>query len=359
MLFLSSDESRTWKRLADRTLNANGGLFQVNDHIRPGLIPAFHYYIGILLLTKGMNQSGREWITAGLAGEQGGLFSNAFLASYLGRHAGKLVIPEVIFADPAPYVHFAGTPVLVDSRVKFREHCVHALHRYSRPLKIMDIGCGHGMILVDLLKELRKSGMVNAIEEILLIDPSEGMLKLAVDNVTKAFPETKIACSHARIEAISDKIRGYYDIALASLAYHHMPYETKLQHLKKLKDHIGCFILFELDANNDTPEMHSPELALSVYQSYGALMDFVFAHDALIELAISSIDRFLMSEAIYFFTEPRGKRTDYHMLRSQWHQVFQDGLGKDFNCLCDSISYGDENLVLFTMIYGKESSLTS
>ena len=132
-----------------------------------------------------------------------------------------------------------------------------------------------------------------------------------------------------------------------------MPFETKLYHLKKLKDQIACFILFELEANNDSPEMHSPELAISVYQSYGALMDLVFAHDAPVELAISSIDKFLMSEAIYFFTEPRGKRTDYHMLRSQWQQVFQEGLGNEFSCLCDSTCYGDENFALFTMIYGK------
>ncbi len=353
MLFLGSEESRTWKTIADRILKSDDGPIPVNDHIRPGLIPAFHYYIGTMMLSKGMNLLGQKWITAGMAGEQGGLFSNAFLSSYLGRNKGRLVIPEVIFADPAPYIHFAGTPVLLDSRVKFRSHCSHALPQFTRPIKIMDIGCGHGMILIDLLLELRKTGSINAIEEILLIDPSEGMLNMAGKNVTTAFPEVKIRLSHTRIESISDKIDGYYDIALASLAYHHMPYETKLLHLEKLGRHIGCFILFELDANNDTPEMHSPELALSVYQSYGALMDFVFAHDAPINLAISGIDRFLMSEAIYFFIEPRGKRTDYHMLRSQWHRVFQEGLGKDFGCLCDSTCYGDENMGLFTMIYGK------
>ncbi|MEI6454771.1 MAG: class I SAM-dependent methyltransferase [bacterium] len=353
MLFLGNAESKDWRSLAGKSVGSGGKVFPVNDHIRPGLIPAFHYYTGTVLLSKNMNEAGREWIISGMAGEQGGLFSNAFLASYLGRNNGRLVIPEVIFADPAPYVHFAGTPVLVDSRRNFRTHCLHALPRFTRPLKIMDIGCGHGMVLADLLTDLLKAGSVKAVEEILLIDPSEGMLRLAKENVSRLFPEARIRTSQARIEAISENISGYYDIALASLSYHHMPYETKLLHLKKLNDHIGFFILFELDADNDTPDLHSPELALSVYQSYGALMDFIFAHDATVELAISSIDRFLMSEAIYFFTEPRGKRTDYHMLRSQWHQVFTDGLGKDFSCLCDSTCFGNENLGLFTMIYGR------
>jgi SAM-dependent methyltransferase len=353
MLFLGQEESRIWKKFADRIMMSAGNPVPLNDQIRPGLFPAFHYYIGTLMLSKGMNLLGQKWITAGLAGEQGGLFSNAFLSSYLGRNNGSLVIPEVIFADPAPYVHFAGTPILLESRIKFRMHCVHALPSYRNPIKIMDIGCGHGMVLVELLQELQKSGIIVGVDEILLIDPSEAMLKLAKVNVIRAFPDTKIILSQARIETLSDRIDGHYDIALASLSYHHMPFEVKLFHLEKLKSQIGCFILFELDANNDTPELHSPELALSVYQSYGALMDFVFAHDAPIELAISSIDRFLMSEAIYFFTEPRGKRSDYHMLRSQWHQVFQDGLGKDFSCLCDSTCFGDENMGLFTMIYGK------
>jgi SAM-dependent methyltransferase len=353
MLFLSIEESRNWKELADRIISSSGNPFQVDNLIRHGLIPAFHYYIGTLLLSKGLNQAGRAWINDGLAGEQGGLFSNAFLSSYLGRNQGKLVIPETIFADPAPYVHFAGTPVLVDSRSRFRSHCVHALPRFTKPLKIMDIGCGHGMVLADLLLDLRKSGIIGAVEEILLIDPSEAMLRLAKNNISGAFPESRVILSQARIEALSDKIDGRYDIALASLSYHHMPYETKLIHLKRLKDQIRFFILFEMEANNDTPEMHSPELALSVYQSYGSLMDFVFAHDAPVEIAVSSIDRFLMSEAIYFFIEPRGKRTDYHMLRSQWRQTFHEGLSDSFSCLCDSTCYGDENMGLFTMIYGQ------
>jgi len=354
MLFLGNNEGRVWSDLAGRAVNSGGDVFSVEGMIRPGLVPAFHYYTGTLLLSKKMNKPGLDWITAGIPGEPEGLFSNSFLASYLGRNNGCLSIPEVIFADPAPYVHFASTPVLVNSRTNFRAHCVHSLPRFIKPLKIMDIGCGHGMVLADLLDDLRKSGIIDAIGEILLIDPSEGMLLLAKENISRRFPEAAVTVSQARIEALTDRIGGYYDIALSSLAFHHMPFETKLYHLKKLKDHIGFFILFELDANNDTPDLHSPALALSLYQAYGAMMDLIFAHDAPINLAIASIDRFLMSEAVSFFTEPRGRRTDYHMLRPQWQEVFGEGLGRDFCCLADSICYGYENLVLFTMIYGKE-----
>jgi len=160
MLFLGIEESRIWKDFAEHALKACLCPGADLGFIRPGLIPAFNYYIGTLFLSKGLNELGQKWITAGLAGEQGGLFSNAFLSSYLGRNKGAMVIPETIFADPAPYVHFAGTPVLVDSRKKFRMHCVHALPGINQPLRIMDVGCGHGRILVDLLLELRKSGLI-------------------------------------------------------------------------------------------------------------------------------------------------------------------------------------------------------
>jgi SAM-dependent methyltransferase len=353
MLFLTDQESRSWKGFAEKVLKDR--LFPGIDLpvMRPGLLPAFHFYIGTYLLSKGINPPGEQWINAGISGEPGGLFSNAYLASYLRRNNGRLVIPEVIFSDPAPYVHFAGTPVLVNSRARFFAECCRALPRITAPLKIMDIGCGHGQAVTEFLGNLRKAGLIDKVDEILLIDPSEGMLKLARENTSLAFPEARITVSHGRFEAFSERIEGHYHVALASLAYHHMPFETKKFHLEKLREHIDQFVLFEVDANNDSPDIGSPEMALSVYQSYGPLFDFVFANDAAVDLAISSIDRFLMSEAIYFFTEPRGRRTDYHMLRSQWHQVFREGLGMGFDCLCDSACYGDENMSLFTMIYGR------
>lgn len=353
MILLSKQESREWSNLAQKVVYEARRPFPVDGFIRPGLIPAFHYYTGTWLLSEKQYAAGFAWVTAGISGEQGGLFSNSQLASYLGRNQGRLVVPEVIFSDPGPYIHFAATPLISDSRVSFRSHCVSAFPGYQQPLRIMDIGCGHGAVLIDLLTELRSAGRISDIGEILLIDPSEGMLNMARKNVMEAFPEVRLNTLRARFEELSGTIQGHYDIALASLAIHHMPFETKLDHLRKLKDHIDLFLLYELDANNDTPGLHSPDLALSVYQSYGSMIDAIFANDAPIELALASIDRFLMSEAVYFFTLPRGERTDYHMLRSQWHEVFGEGLGTEFSCLCDSMCYADSNMALFTMIYGK------
>ena len=109
-----------------------------------------------------------------------------------------------------------------------------------------------------------------------------------------------------------------------------------------------------MDANNDTPECSSPELSLSVYQSYGRIMDFVYAHDAPVGVVTDCIDAFLMTEVISILTEPRGIRTDYHMLRTQWHDLFSAVLCPEFSLRSDSACYADEYMTLFTMHYGRD-----
>jgi hypothetical protein len=142
-------------------------------------------------------------------------------------------------------------------------------------------------------------------------------------------------------------------MAISSFAYHHMPYENKLFNLRKLAPWINHFVLFELDSNNDLPELNSPELAPSLYQIYGRVIDWVFSHEAPVELAIAAVDKFLMAEVVSMLTLPRGRRTDYHALRWQWHDLFRHGLGPEFTCLCDTTTFAEDYLDLFTMHYGR------
>jgi hypothetical protein len=141
---------------------------------------------------------------------------------------------------------------------------------------------------------------------------------------------------------------------MSSLAYHHMPVEDKRIHLSRLRPWIDHFLLFEMDANNDTPELYSPELAFSVYQSYGRIMDFVYAYDAPVEVVTDCIDSFLMTEVVSLLTQPRGERTEYHMLRSQWHDLFRTCLCPEFTVSSDSTCYADEYMTLFTLHYGRK-----
>lgn len=82
-------------------------------------------------------------------------------------------------------------------------------------------------------------------------------------------------------------------------------------------------------------------------------MDFVFSYDAPVEVVISCIDSFLMTELVSLMSEPRGVRTDYHMLRSQWHDLFKKSLGSEFTLRSDCTCYADEYLGLFTLHYGR------
>ena len=82
------------------------------------------------------------------------------------------------------------------------------------------------------------------------------------------------------------------------------------------------------------------------------MIAFVFAHDAPSDKVTDCLDFFLMTELVSILTEPRGKRTDYHMLRSQWHDLFKTEPGPEFVLRSDSACYADEHMALFTMHYG-------
>jgi len=240
------------------------------------------------------------------------------------------------------------------ARGNFIRQCGHTLPRFTGPLRFMDIGCGDGALTASILMHLIETGKVQEIGEVLLIDPSSAMLALARKNITGVFPDAAVVTANARMEEFSGSIDRRYDIAMSSLAYHHMPVEKKRIHLARLKPWIDHFLLFELDGNHDRPEVASPDLAISLYQTYGRIIDFVFSHDAPVDVAINCVDSFLMTELVSLLTQPRGVRTDYHMLRSEWQDIFGTQLGPEFSLRCDSACYADEYLTLFTLHYGRD-----
>jgi len=355
MLYLTPTESKQWQDLVNETLENPVAPGDIESRVRPNLMTAFQCYIGTVLVEKGLTEVGVDWLRAGAIDEEKGLFFNRFLLGFLERHDNQLVMPETIFADPKPFIHFSTVPVMKNARELFLQYAGDSLPQLDHPIRIVDIGCGNGALIASLVQHLQAIGKVPAVEEILLVDASPGMIEIASETVAKTFPPSVIKTVTSRMQDFTSSIDARYDIAVSSLAYHHMPFEDKIGHMRELAPWIDHFILFELDADNDTPEQHTPELALSVYQSYGRVIDFVFAHDAPVEIAVACVDRFLMSEAISFFILPRGERTDYHMLRRQWHDLFTRGLGEEFCCACDSTCYADEHIDLFTIHYGRRA----
>jgi len=353
MLFLSEAEKKEWQTLAAAISTKSLQPERMKNEVLANFWAAFCFYVGILLINQGECARGKEWLAEGMANEEDGLFCSAFMVAFLERQKNRLLMPSVAFSDPRPFVHFATVPEIHASREQFIRHCGSSVPRFTKPLKIMDIGCGSGTLLAAFLNRLREIGKAKEVGEILLIDPSPAMIALARDTLQRSFPTSVIKTVTARIEDLTTSIDSNYDIALSSLAYHHMPAEAKITHLGRLARFIDHFLLFELDANHDTPELHSPELALSVYQVYGRAIDLVFAHDAPLDVAYLCVDAFLMCEMISLLTQPRGVRTEYHMLRRQWHDLIQQALGARFACLSDSTCYADTYLELFAMHFGK------
>lgn len=353
MLFLSEQEQREWTAFADEIFRDLPAPDSYDEKIRHNLVPAFHFYIAAFLAAKGAGGQAISWLETGTLAEEDGLFCCAFLLNFLQRHDNRLIMPARVFEDPRPFIHFAGVPVMKNARARFVQQCVHSLPVFKNPVRFMDIGCGDGALTVAVLSNLLETKKIPGIREILLVDPSPAMATLAGKTVSEAFSGTPVSIGNSRIQDCSGAIDQKIDIAMSSLAYHHMPIEDKRVHLARLKPWLDHFLLFELDANNDSPELFTPALALSVYQSYGRIMDFVFSHDAPVGIVNDCIDSFLMTEVVSFLTEPRGKRNDYHMLRGQWNTILHETLSPEFSLRCDSPCYADEYLSLFTLHYGR------
>ncbi|MBP7864914.1 MAG: class I SAM-dependent methyltransferase [Acidobacteria bacterium] len=353
MLFLTGREIEAWNRWGREAVEGSLAPGEVPPGVRAPLRPVFCFFAGTMLTARGQRDAGRGWLLAGTREETAGLMTNALVTAFLERHGGRLVKPAVVFADPAPYLHFIGVPPMQRAREQFRAFAARSLPRFDHPLHFLDIGCGDGDLTVTVLRRLQMEGNAASVGEVALVDSSKAMLDMAEGKVREAFPGCSVRTFHDRIQNVAGQVGEGYDVAVCSLSYHHMPRETKLAHLGELSGRLDHLLLFELGADNDTPEMHSPELAMAVYQSYGRIIDFIFAHDTDIRTAQESVDCFLMVEAVSFLTQPRGERSDYHMLRGQWHEAFQMGLGPAYRCLGDTTCHADEHLDLFALHYGR------
>jgi SAM-dependent methyltransferase len=358
MLFLSEHEKREWLALADEILTNFPDPGSCDEKIRPNLVPVFHFFIAGLLAAKGFYQSSIEWLENGELLEKDRLHTCAILKEFMERTDNRLVMPSVVFEDPRPFIHFASVPVMREARENFIAHSVHSLLSFDEPIRCIDIGCGDGALTISLLLHLQEAGKVPGVAEILLVEPSPAMASLAEQAARVTFPDATIQVENCRIQECSDRISHPFDIAIASFAYHHMPLEQKRFHLRRLKPWIDHLLLFEIDANNDAPELFSPDLALSVYQSYGRIIDFTSSDDAPGSMAIACVDSFLMTELVSLLTEPRGVRKDYHMLRSQWNALFEEVLSPEFSLRCDSTAYAEECIAMYTLHYGREQGIS-
>lgn len=352
MLFLSRKEAAEWSDWAQQALAQQLAAEESLPRVRPSVRAHFCFYIGSLLAAHGHVADGKAWLQRGAEGEPVPL--NAYLLDYIERHDDMLSLSSQVFSDPRPYVHFSTLPPLRRARENFIQRSAASLPAFRRPLRFMDMGCGDGALTRDLLSELCRRQDVEGIQEIFLVDPSETMLELARQNLSIAFPDTKIVAQLGRSETVCSHFPSDYDLAISSLAWHHMPAQTKRMLARRLAEVVDHVLLFEIEGNHDTPERDSPDLAVSLYQMYGGGISLVLAHEAPAEVVQACADAFLIGELISVLTQARGLRSEYHMLRRQWMDLLKQGLGEEFECRADHTCYCDGSVELYMLHYGRK-----
>ena len=352
MIFLGRDEAARWRSLG--ALLEEGAVTPGRrpEGVRQALLPHFHFYAGILRANAGRGGEAISWFREGGRMETDGNSANRSFADFMERHGGELRVPEAVFADPHPYLPFTEVPVIRESRERLVVRLIRSLPDVAAPFRFLDIGCGDGSLTVASLRGLRDAGRIGEIDFVTLVDPSSSMLELATATVMAAFPGICVMPLQGRFQDVSADLPES-DVALAAISIHHMPREERRIHLERLAPRIGHLILFELNADHDTPELNSPELAVSIYQSYGAMFKVILAHDAPRELKEACVDRFFLAEAITMLTQPRGKRGDYHMLRSQWQEHLAETLGPEFTCHGEFTDCVTDHSELITLHYGR------
>ena len=325
MLYLMPNETALWQELAAK---AKEGLLPPDDplsQLRPALRPALRFHAATSIAATGEPRLALPWLAAGAMEEKGNM-ACAYLAGFLERR-GSFTMPAVVFQDPRPYVHFTTVPAIVEMRMMFREFAARTLPEYRKPVRFMDVGCGNGTMGIELLQHLLQQGTVSSIAEIILVDPFPAMLETAMKAANSAFPGVTVTLFNGRSEEIAESLPDAVDLTLCSLSIHHMPWEIKIPLARQLVICSSDILLFELHGNHDTPEIGTPELSLSVYQSYGGMIDAIFAHDAPVGDVVNCVDMFLLSELVSLLTQPRGERTEYHMPPQQWRSLFEDHAG--------------------------------
>lgn len=351
VFYLSTGETERWRELSSVVLRGERLDPAVLEDQPPPLRPALCYYLAVNLIAEGRVAEAREWLALGAGIET--IRANAYLLDYLERNGGELKAVQPSFSDPRPWAHFSSLPHLSSAREVLADFFERSLPVFTEPLRVMDIGCGNGRLCVSLLKRLVGSGHAAGVGEVLVLDPSTEMLAEARSNVLEAFPGAEVIPVEGKLEQVSRELPRGYDLALCALSVHHMPYEQKEVHIGALAEAVRHIIVFELGANHDTPEMCAPELVYSVYQTFGQSLEYIFAQEAETEVQNACADIFVMSETVSLLSEPRGKRTEYHMPRAQWHRLLAGVCPPGMRCLGERTCFCDEYCELVALHYGR------
>lgn len=258
------------------------------------------------------------------------LRGNAFisaLTSYLAKKK-SLCHSTHLFQSAAPLDAWTRTPI---SRLEMRA-TIDAFGEFAladrrlvkgKPLAILDIGTGNGILLSHLVNRLALSRKFPA-ARLFLLDSSLEMLRVATRNCRRLISTpVEISTIHSRIESM-DKTRistlkgEGLTFAIAASCLHHLPKKTKVSALSLIRTLSPALLLEELEANHDLPGKDSPELIWSVEHFYDSLITSVRQSKLTAQEKRICISDFLLAEAVGIISNPKAARGNYHTLLNQW-----------------------------------------
>jgi SAM-dependent methyltransferase len=215
----------------------------------------------------------------------------------------------------------------------FNDQKVHAISFISNLYKtnqlgslsdkyLVDIGPGDGTFLIDLLTQLPLNNY-----KILLIEPSERMLKITSEKLEKNFQNrVKISTINKEIQDVlpediklaTNGVQNEVGLTIASLSIHHMINRSKLKVLEFLHSFTPRIIICEITGNHEAPE-NSPKLLLSCLHLYEELISGVMEiNDISLDQKWLAIEDFLLSEALRIIGNSYETRVDYHIKKEEW-----------------------------------------
>ncbi len=352
MLTLEPRDVASWNHLLPDVLSGRaepGG--HVERHLPAEQVGAFRFFAGTSLAGTS-EQRATEWLDAGAAVDGSDLRASSYLAELLHR-SGHLEAPAGAFDDPRSYAHFSTLPAMRACRAEFVSFAVDSIPPESGSLRVLDVGCGDGGLLAELLPALLAGGRWDEISAVTLLDPSPPMISMAKARLASAWPEARVEGRVARLEHVAGALQGPYDLVVGSLSLHHMPAEVKHRALAALAPSIEHLLLLELDADHDSPEVGSPRLAASVHQTYGWMLAQILGPETPDAVARESADQFVAPELVSLLTQPRGARSEYHMRRERWLDLLADAMGPDIRPLGTRAALSTPHADLFALHVGR------
>lgn len=352
MLTLRPEDVETWNRLLPDVIAGGTEPASAAEQALPSeQVGAFRFFAGTALASRS-DPRAEAWLRAGADADGRELRASDYLSGLVHR-AGHLVAPESAFADPRAYVHFTHVPAMQASRDQFLSFAVDSLPADQGALRVLDVGCGDGGMLAALLPALLEGGRWDEVASITLLDPSPEMISTAKARLAEAWPEARVEGRVARLENVASTLPGHYDLVVGSLSLHHMPAEVKRRALSALAPSMEHLLLLELDADHDSPEVGSPSLAASVHQTYGWMLAQVLGEGPADAVAQESADQFVAPELVSLLTQPRGKRSEYHMRRDRWIALLSEAMGPDVRPLGVRTVLASPHTDLFALHVGR------